>query len=83
VVTDAIKSCQSLFGRGGPACGTTVYVRKLPCTTDEAIAWFVCEVTPAHVQRLAREPLLFLEIMTILGCALPGVELDIPQHEAR
>lgn len=83
ILSEAIVECENRHDRGGPTCGVRLYVRKVPrLTKSEALCWFVCEVTPEHVERMKREPMLFLETMTILGCVLPGVELDIPTPES-
>lgn len=79
-VTDTITTCQSRPRRGATPCCALVYVRKL--RIDSATVWFVCEITDAHVERLRGEHMTFLEIMTVLGCVLPGVEMDLPEPEA-
>lgn len=77
VLTEAIVTCHHRAERGGSECDTLQYVRRWARTPDEAPCWFVVEITKEHVRRLTQGPMLFLETMTILGCVLPGVDLDV------
>lgn len=81
ILTDSLVTCRHRSGRSGTICGAELYVRRFPRTKDEAQVWLVVETSPAHVQRMLREPMIFLERMVILGVALPGVEFDIEQSE--
>lgn len=83
VLTEAITTCQHRKDRGAEPCGAQLYVALLTFGGSAAVrgagerAWLVVEITSDHVQRMRREPMIFLERMAILGVALPGVEIDI------
>jgi len=79
ILTEGFATCGFRTDRGAPRCDTMVVVRRINrLTRAEAQLWFVCEVTEEHVKRLKQGPLLPIEMYTILGCALPGVEYDLP-----
>lgn len=83
VLTEAITTCQHRDGRGLEPCGLQLYVAQMTFGGSAEIrgagerAWLVVEITREHVERMKREPMIFLERMIILGVALPGVDLDI------
>lgn len=81
ILTESIFSCEWHADYGKPACGSQLYVRRIPrFDKHQPQEWFVCEVTQDHINKLSRgDPKSFLETMTILGCVLPGVEFDLPR----
>lgn len=83
VITEAIGACQHRIDRHSEPCGTTLYVAQMTFGGSAIVrgtgerAWLVVEITREHIERMKREPMIFLERMIILGVALPGVELDV------
>jgi hypothetical protein len=83
ILTEAITTCQYRAHTESTPCGVRLYVAQLTFGGSAAVrgtgerAWLVVELTPEHVERMRREPMIFLERMVILGVALPGVEIDV------
>lgn len=83
ILTEAITTCVHRDGRAAPACDVRLYVAQLAFGGSAVVrgrgerCWLVVEITPEHVERMRREPMIFLERMIILRVALPGVELDV------
>lgn len=83
ILTEAITTCVHRDQRGGVECGALIYAGMFTVGGSARVrgsgerCWIVVEITRDHVERMAREPMIFLERMVILGVALPGVELDV------
>jgi hypothetical protein len=86
ILTEAITTCVHRPTRDSAPCGVRLYAALLSFGGSAAVrgkgerAWIIVEITPDHVERMRREPMIFLERMVILGVALPGVEIDLLGH---
>lgn len=83
VLAEGIVRCRHQERRASSPCGAQLYVSQLthggsPKARGEGERiWIVVEVTREHIERMKREPMIFIERMIVLGVALPGVETDI------
>jgi hypothetical protein len=83
LLADTIVHCGHRPAIGHGTCGARLYVALLSFGGSARIRgkgerlWLVVEVTPEHVQRMTTEPMILLERLHLLGCALPGVDTDL------
>lgn len=82
-ITEGIVRCQHRPRRHGEPCRMQAYyalvtVGPRPQARGEGERiWLAVEVTPAHVERMYREPMIFLEKLSLLSVTMPGVDLDL------
>lgn len=81
-LTDGIVRCVHQASRGEPPCNRVQYVAlmRLGAGEHEERVWWSVEITDAHLKRMRDEPMIFLQRMTLLACALPGVVLDLARR---
>jgi hypothetical protein len=74
---DLLEPCHHRPYKEGPLCGVLQLATlcSIPGTGERF--WISVELTDAHRERLLKEPMIFLQRMALLGCALPGVEIDL------
>jgi hypothetical protein len=83
VLDDMIAHCGHRPALGHGACGARLFVALLSFGGSARIrgrgerVWLVVEVTSEQVQRMTTEPMLLVEKLAMLGCALPGVSDDL------
>jgi predicted RNA polymerase sigma factor len=83
IISEALTTCVHKASREAEPCGIQQFVQVFTVGGSARIqgqgerAWLAVQVTRDHVERMRREPMIFLERMVILGVALPGVELDL------
>jgi hypothetical protein len=79
VLTDTIGTCTHRPSANQAECGAQVYAALLTFGGSAAIRgsgeriWLVVEVTSHQKHKMKTEPMLFLEKMSLLRCALHGV----------
>lgn len=82
ILDDGIVTCTHRH-YPAPECGAKLYVACFTFGGSAAVrgsgerAWLVVEVTREHIERMIREPMIFLERAIVLGLTVPGVEVDV------
>lgn len=82
-ITEGIVTCIHRESREAQPCDVQQWAQLLTAGGSARVqgsgerAWLVVEITREHIDRMRREPMIFLERMVVLGVALPGVDLDV------